>query len=464
VLVVGNSALPTALFTGCSFSPRIAISNQGGRRLNYPSNTHKFNTLALHAGQEPDQATLARGVPVHRTSSFVFRDAKHASDLFGLRELGNIYTRLMNPTTDVLEQRIAALEGGVGALAAASGTSAIFYSLINCMEAGEEFVSSLSLYGGTYTMFNDILPTLGIKTRFVDPCNPEEIRDAINSKTRAVFLESIGNPMLNVPDFEVVAGITREAHVPLIVDSTFTTPYLFRPIEHGADIVVHSLTKWIGGHGTGIGGIAVDSGKFDWTDPKFHLFNEPEASYFGIRFGHDLGDLQAMAWILRMRLVPLRNLGACLSPDNAWIFLQGVETLALRMERHCENSLAVAKYLEAHEKVSWVRYPGLEGDPSYKMAQKYFLKGAGGGVVVFGIAGASEAAKKFIDNLDLFSHLANVGDAKSLAIHPASTTHSQLTVDQRAEAGISDDLVRLSVGIEHIDDIIADLDKALAEA
>ena len=426
-----------------------------------PDSKHRFNTLALHAGQEPDPFTLARGVPVYRTSSYVFRDTKHAADLFSLKELGNIYTRLMNPTSDVLEKRMAALEGGVGALALASGTASIFYSLINVMEAGEEFISSSNLYGGTYTMFNDILPHLGIKVRFVDYNSPEHFRAALNAKTRAIFLETIGNPILGVPDFEEISALAREAHVPMIVDSTFTPPCIFRPLEHGADIVVHSLTKWIGGHGTGIGGIAVDSGRFDWTDPKFGLFNAPEPSYGGIRFGHDLGNLGPMAFILRMRLVPLRNLGACISPDNAWMFLQGLETLSLRMERHCSNAMAVARYLENHSRIAWVRYPGLPSDPSYRLAQRYFLDGQAGGMVVFGIKGKTKQAEGFIDRLKLFSHLANVGDAKSLAIHPASTTHSQLSSEQQMAGGLPPDLIRLSVGIEDIDDILEDLEQAL---
>jgi len=429
--------------------------------LSFSKRKLRFNTLALHAGQEPDPTTLARGVPIHRTSSYVFRDNEHAAALFSLKELGNIYTRLMNPTTDVLEQRMAALEGGVGGLALASGTSAILYSLINCMEAGDEFVSARDIYGGTYTMFNNILPQFDIKVKFADHDKPQQFRDAITSKTRAILIEPIGNPRLRIPDFDEIAAIAKVAQVPLIVDSTFAPPCMFRPIEHGADVVVHSLTKWIGGHGTGIGGIVVDAGKFDWTDPKFRLFNEPESSYFGIRFAHDLGDLQPMAYILRMRLVALRNLGACISPDNAWMFLQGLETLSLRMERHCSNSLAVARFLKDHNNVEWVLYPGLEGDPSYDTAQRYFKNGAGGAVVVFGIKGGAAAAEKFINNLSLFSHLANVGDAKSLAIHPAGTTHSQLTPEQQSEAGVSPDLVRLSVGIEDIEDILEDLDLAL---
>ncbi|MDQ7783341.1 MAG: aminotransferase class I/II-fold pyridoxal phosphate-dependent enzyme [Desulfomonilaceae bacterium] len=424
---------------------------------------YRFGTLAIHSGQSPDPTTLARAVPIHRTSSYVFRDSKHAAALFSLKELGNIYTRLMNPTTDVLEQRMAALEGGVGALAFASGTSAIFSSIINILESGDEFVSTSNLYGGTYTMFHDILPRFGIQVRFIDYRYPSRIKDMLNSKTKAIFLETVGNPKLGVPDFQAFSEIARDAHIPLIADSTFTTPYLCRVIDHGADVVVHSLTKWIGGHGTGIGGIVVDSGRFDWTDSKFRLFNEPEPSYAGLRFGHDLGDLQSMAFILRMRLVPLRNLGSCISPDNAWIFIQGLETLSLRMERHSSNALAVARFLERHHDVDWVRHPALESDPSYQLCRRYFRNGMGGGMVVFGIKGDPSRAERFIDNLKLFSHLANVGDAKSLAIHPAGTTHSQLTPEQQLAAGVPPELIRLSVGIEDIEDIIEDLEHAFSK-
>ncbi|MGC9029753.1 MAG: O-acetylhomoserine aminocarboxypropyltransferase/cysteine synthase family protein [Desulfomonilaceae bacterium] len=423
--------------------------------------SYGFDTLAIHAGQDPDPCTLSRGVPVYRTSSYVFRDSKHAADLFSLKELGNIYTRIMNPTTDILEKRIAALEGGVASLALASGTSAVFYAIINILEAGEEFISSRNLYGGTYTMFNDVLPQFGITVRFVDYDDPGQFRAALTDKTRAIFVESIGNPTLGVPDFEAISAIAREAHVPLIVDATFTPPCMFRALDHGADIVVHSLTKWLGGHGAGIGGVVVDSGKFDWTDPKFKLYNLPEPSYGGLRFAHDLGDLQSLAYILRMRLLPLRNLGACISPDNAWIFLQGIETLSLRMERHCANAEQVANHLLNHPKVQWVRYPALACDPSYPLAQKYFAGGKGGGMVVFGVKGGASEAERFVNRLELFSHLANVGDAKSLAIHPASTTHSQLSAAQQTAAGVPPDLIRLSIGLEDIHDIIDDIDQAL---
>ena len=424
-------------------------------------NEKGFETLALHAGQEPDPTTTARGVPVHRTSSYVFRDTQHAADLFGLKELGNIYTRIMNPTQDVLEKRLAALDGGQAALCLASGTAAIYYSVINICSAGEEIVSAHNLYGGTYTMFDSILPQFGITARFVDPLKPEDFEKAINEKTRAIFIETIGNPVLDVTDIEGIAKVAQAHHLPLIVDSTFTTPYLLKPIEYGADVVCHSLTKWIGGHGTGIGGVAIDAGTFDWTDTKFKLYNEPDASYHGVRYAHDLGDLNPVAFALRMRLVPLRNLGACISPDNAWMFLQGVETLSLRMERHSRNAEEVARFLANHRKVSWVRYPGLPSDPANPVAKKY-LKNGFGGMVVFGIKGGRDAGEKFINSLQLFSHLANVGDAKSLALHPGSTSHSQLSDEQQAASGLSPDLVRLSVGIENIKDIIADIERGLA--
>lgn len=425
--------------------------------------THGFETLCLHAGHQGDPTTMSRGVPVYRTSSYLFRDTEHAANLFGLKELGNIYTRLMNPTTAVLEERCAALEGGMAGLGLASGTAAIHYSILNICEAGDEIVSANDLYGGTYTMFGSIHPQVGIKTNFVDPTDPENFAKAITPKTKAIFLETCGNPALNVPDFDAIADIAQAHKLPMIVDGTFTTPYLFKPIEHGAAVVCNSLTKWMGGHGTSIGGIMVDSGKFDWTDSKFKLFNEPDSSYHGIRYAHDLGDLNPICFALRMRLVPLRNLGACLSPDNAWMFLQGIETLPLRMERHCQNALEAAKYLEASKLVEWVHYPGLESHPGHDVAKKYLKKGFGS-MVVFGIKGGAEAGKKFIESLKLFSHLANVGDAKSLAIHPATTTHSQLSEEQQAAGGITPELVRLSIGIESIDDIKKDLEQALEAA
>jgi O-acetylhomoserine (thiol)-lyase len=392
----------------------------------------------------------------------VFNSTEHAANLFALKELGNIYTRIMNPTQDVLEQRIAALEGGAAALALASGTSAVYYSIINLCSAGDEIVSANNLYGGTYTMFDNILPQFDIHVKFVDPRDPQNIERAVTEKTKGVFIETIGNPVLEFTDIGAIAEAAHRHHLPLIVDGTFTSPYLLRTIEHGADIVINSLTKWMGGHGTGIGGVVIDSGKFDWTDPKFTLYNEPDSSYHGIRYAHDLGDLNPVAFALRMRLVPLRNLGACISPDNAWMFLQGLETLPLRMERHCENALKVARFLKSHSAVQWVRYPGLEDDPSYPVARKYLSKGFGG-MVVFGIKGGFEVGSKFVENLKLFSHLANVGDAKSLVLHPSSTSHSQLNEEQQKASGLSPDLIRLSIGLEHVDDIIGDLEQAFAK-
>ena len=420
----------------------------------------KLETICLHGGHTPDVATHSRAVPVYRTSSFVFGDTEHAANLFALKELGNIYTRLMNPTQDVLEQRVAALDNGAAALALASGTSAIFYSIINLCQAGDEIVSANNLYGGSYTQFKDILPQFNINTHFVDSNDPENFAKAITPKTKLLFCETVSNPGLDVADIEAIAKIAHDHGLPLIVDSTFSTPYLQRPIDHGADIVIHSLTKWLGGHGNGIGGIVVDSGKFDWKSDKFPLMTEPESSYHGVRWAHDLGDLSPLAYILRMRVIPLRNLGACISPDNAWNFLQGIETLPLRMERHCDNALALAKHLKGHSGVEWVRYPSLDGDKNQPLAEKY-LQGKGGSMVVFGIKGGKEAGSQFIENCKLFSHLANVGDAKSLAIHPATTTHSQLPAEAQMAGGITPELVRLSVGIENIDDIITDVDLSL---
>ncbi len=423
-------------------------------------NGYGFETLALHAGQDPDPTTLARGVPVYRTSSYVFRDTQHAADLFALKELGNIYTRIMNPTQDVLEKRVAALEGGAAGLATSSGTSAIHYSIINICSVGDEVVSANNLYGGTYTMFDSILPQFGIKANFVDPSDASNFEKAITDRTRVLFIETIGNPVLQVTDVEAVAKVAQKHHLPLVVDATFTTPYLLRTIDYGATIVCNSLTKWLGGHGTAIGGLVVDAGTFDWTDERFKFYNKPDQSYNGIRWAHDLGDLQALAFILRMRVVPLRNLGACISPDNAWIFLQGIETLPLRMERHSSNALKVAEFLKKNKNVKWVRFPGLSDDPTFPVAKRYLKKGYGG-IVVFGIDGGREAGAKFIEGLKLFSHLANVGDAKSLALHPASTSHSQLSEEQQRASGLTPDLVRLSVGLEHIDDILNDIDQAL---
>ncbi len=354
----------------------------------------RIETLTLHAGQTPDPATLSRAVPIHRTSAYLFKDTTHAANLFSLKEPGNIYTRIGNPTQDTLEQRITALEGGAAAVAFASGTAAIFNSIINIASHGEEIVSANNLYGGTYTMFNNIFPQFGIKVKFARLDKLSSFEQNITEKTRAIYIETIGNPVLQVADIEAVAKIAQTHHLPLIVDSTFTTPCLLRPFEFGADIVVHSLTKWIGGHGTGIGGIVVDAGTFDWTDPKFKLYNEPDESYHGIRYAHDLGELNPAAFAVRLRIVPLRNLGACISPDNAWIFLQGTETLHLRMERHSQNALKVAEYLASHPQVQWVRYPGLKNDPSYSLAKKYLENGCGG-MVVFGVKGGFQAAKKW---------------------------------------------------------------------
>lgn len=426
----------------------------------------KFETLCLHGGTQPDPTTLARAVPVYRTASYTFRSTEHAANLFALRELGNIYTRLMNPTTDVLEKRVARLEGApeLGGLGVASGTSGVFYSIINLAQAGDNIVSARNLYGGTYTQFNDLLPALGIQARLVDSNDPRNFARNIDDRTRALFCETVSNPALEVTDLEAVARIAQEHGIPLVVDATFSTPYLTQPIAHGADVVVHSLTKWLGGHGTGIGGVVVDSGRFNWAAGKHPLFTTPDNSYHGLRWGVDLPEpLRPLAYILRMRTVPLRNLGACISPDNAWMFLQGIETLPLRMERHCENARLAALYLRRHPKVAWVRYPGLEEDPMYRLNQRY-LRGKGGAMVVFGIQGGKDAGRKFIDSLQLFSHLANVGDAKSLAIHPATTTHSQLNEDQQRAGGITPELVRLSVGLEHIEDILADLGQALQAA
>jgi len=420
---------------------------------------YRFETLSLHAGQTPDPSTLSRGVPIHRTSSYVFKNTEHAANLFALKELGNIYTRLMNPTTDVLEQRVAALEGGAAAVALASGTSAIHYAIITLAKQGDEIVSANNLYGGTYTMFDAILPQFGITTTFVNPHSPADFEKAITEKTRALFVETIGNPALDVADIAAIANIAHKRQLPLIVDGTFTTPWLLRSIEHGADIVINSLTKWLGGHGTAIGGIVVDAGRFNWKNKRFTLFNEPDPNYHGLRWAHDLPDaLAPIAFALRLRTVPLRNLGACISPDNSWIFLQGIETLSLRMKRHCDNALAIARFLKDHPKVAWVRYPGLPGDPAYPTAAKY-LKNGFGGMVVFGLKGGYDAAVKAIDSITLFSHLANVGDAKSLILHPASTSHSQLSEEQQRAGGLTPDLIRLSIGLEHVDDLIAALNK-----
>ena len=421
-----------------------------------------FETIAVQSGHSPDPTTLSRGVPVYRTSSFTFRNAEHAANLFGLKEFGNIYSRLGNPTNEVLETRVTQLEGGAASVAVASGTAAIFNTVITIARAGDEIVSATNLYGGTYTMFEAILPDLGITTRFANVLDPASFEAAITDRTRLIFIETIGNPVLDLADIDAISAIAKKHHLPLVVDATFTTPYLLRTIEHGADVVINSLTKWLGGHGTAIGGIATDAGSFDWSDPKFTLFNRPDPNYHGLRWAIDLSpELRKIAFALRFRTVPLRNLGACLSPDNAWIFLQGIESLHVRMPRHVDNALAVARFLKNHPKVSWVRYPGLEGDPSYPLSRKLLPRGSGG-MVVFGVKGGRPAGEKFIESLRLFSHLANVGDAKSLALHPASTSHSQLTEEQQKESGLTPDLVRLSIGIENIGDILADLELGLS--
>jgi len=418
----------------------------------------KFETLQVHGGQTPDPTTGSRAVPIYQTSSYVFRDTDHAANLFALKESGNIYTRIMNPTTDVLEQRVALLEGGVGALAVASGSAAVTYAIMNIAGVGDEIVAASTLYGGTYNLFKVTLPRYGITTKFVDPSDLSHFENAINENTKALYVESIGNPEINILDIEKLAKIAHAHKIPLIVDNTFATPYLFRPFEHGADIIVHSATKFIGGHGSSIGGIIVDSGQFDWIESgKFPGLTEPDDSYHGIRYAQDVGEA---AFITKARVQLLRDTGACLSPFNAFLFLQGLETLSLRVERHVSNAVKVATYLEAHPAVSWVKYPSLPSSPYYDLTNKYFPKGAGS-IFTFGIKGGVEAGKKFINNLKLFSLLANVADAKSLVIHPASTTHAQLSEVDLVKAGVSPDLIRLSIGIENIEDILEDLKIAL---
>ena len=424
---------------------------------------YHIETLAVHAGQNPhgDPATNARAVPVYRTTAYNFRNSQHGADLFALRELGNIYARLMNPTNDVLASRIAALEGGAAAQTLASGTAAIFFTVTNIARAGDEIVAASNLYGGTFSQFDAILPNAGINVNFTPVNDFEAVEAAINEKTRLLFIETVGNPALDIADIEGYAAIARKHHLPLVVDATFSTPALLRPIEHGANLVIHSLSKWIGGHGAGIGGVVVDAGNFDWTDPKFSLYNEPDRGYHGLRFAHDLPDpLKAVAFTIRLLTVGIRNQGPTLAPDAAWIFLQGVESLPLRMARHSENALAVAKWLQKHPKVAWVKYPSLSQP---ELAAKYLPTGAGG-MVVFGVKGGAEDARKVTDaaNGEIFSVLANVGDAKSLIIHPASTTHSQLSDEDLRKGGVLPELIRLSIGLEHIDDIISALDDALS--
>ncbi len=420
-----------------------------------------FDTLALHAGQEVDSATTARAVPIYQSTSYVFNDTDHAANLFSLSEFGNIYTRIMNPTTDVFEKRVAALEGGVGALGTASGQAAETLAILNIAGTGDEIVSSAGLYGGTYNLFHYTLPKIGIDIKFVDDANPEAFRGAITDKTKALYAETVGNPSLNTLDIEAVADIAHEAGIPLIVDNTLPSPYLINPLKHGADIVVHSATKFIGGHGTSIGGVLVDGGRFPWDNGKFPEFTEPDPSYNGLEIYPTLGEL---SYILKARVQMLRDYGPALSPFNSFLFLQGLETLHLRMERHSRNAMAVAEFLQGHDRVNWVNYPGLADHPSHELANKYHRDGLYGAILGFGIDGGLEAGKRFIDRLELHSLLANVGDAKSLVIHPASTTHSQLSADEQKTTGVTDDYVRLSVGLESIDDILYDLDQALSGA
>jgi O-acetylhomoserine (thiol)-lyase len=419
----------------------------------------KVETLALHGGQEPDPTTGSRAVPIYQTTSYQFKSTEHAANLFGLREFGNIYTRLMNPTTDVFEKRVAALDGGVGALAVASGQSAITLALLNIAKSGDEIVSADNLYGGTYNLFHYTFAKFGITVKFVKSNDLDAIQKAITPKTKAVYAESIGNPKLDVADLEGIAKVAHKNGVPFILDNT-VSPYLLRPIDHGVDIIVYSATKFIGGHGTSIGGVIVDSGKFDWTSGKFPLIAEPDPSYHGINFVEALKPLGNIAYIIKARVTLLRDLGPALSPFNSFLFLQGLETLHLRMPRHSENALAVAEYLSKHPKVTWVNYPGLKDSPEKDRVKKYLPKGAGA-ILGFGIKGGLEAGKKFIDSLELISHLANIGDAKSLAIHPATTTHQQLSEEERLATGVTQDFIRLSIGLEHIDDIIADIEQAL---
>jgi O-acetylhomoserine (thiol)-lyase len=424
--------------------------------------SYGFETLSLHAGQETaDSATGARAFPIYQTSSYVFDSPEHAANLFALKQPGNIYTRIMNPTQDAFERRVAALEGGVGALATASGQAAETLAILNIAEVGDEIVSSASLYGGTYNLFHYTLPKLGISVRFVDGRDPQNFRGAISDRTKAIYAETLGNPRLDTLDISAAAAIAHEYGLPLIVDNTVPTPYLVQPFKHGADVIVHSATKFIGGHGTSIGGIIVDSGKFDWAaSGRFPGLTEPDPSYHGLRYVEALGPL---AYIVKARTQLLRDLGPAITPFNSWLFLQGLETLPLRIERHSQNALRIAEFLEGHPAVSWVTYPGLPSHPQHELARKYFTHGYGA-IVGFGIKGGLEAGKQLIRHIELFSHLANIGDAKSLIIHPASTTHSQLTPDEQNETGVTPDFIRLSVGLETVDDLIEDLDQALRAA
>jgi O-acetylhomoserine (thiol)-lyase len=419
----------------------------------------KIETLALHGGQETDPVTGSRAVPIYQTSSYQFKNTEHAANLFGLKEFGNIYTRLMNPTTDVLEKRVALLDGGIAALATASGQAAITLSLLNIAQSGDEIVSADNLYGGTYTLFHYTFARLGIKVKFVKSGDLSAFKKAITGKTKAIYAESIGNPKLDVCDLQGIAKVAHDNGLPFVLDNT-VAPYILRPIDFGADIVVYSATKFIGGHGTSLGGLIVDSGKFDWTNGKFPLIADPDPSYHGINFVEALKPFGNIAYITKARVALLRDLGPALSPFNAFLLLQGIETIHVRMPRHCENALAVAGYLSKHRKVSWVNYPGLDNSPEKEKAKKYLSKGAGA-IIGFGVKGGLAAGKKFIESLELISHLANIGDAKSLAIHPATTTHQQLSREEQLSAGVTEDFIRLSIGIEHIDDIIADIEQAL---
>ncbi len=419
-----------------------------------------FETLSIHAGQEPDPHTGARAVPIYQTTSYVFKDTDHAARLFGLEEAGNIYTRIMNPTTDVLEKRLAALEGGIGALAVSSGQAAETLALLNIAGQGDEIVSGSSIYGGTYTLFKYTFSNLGIEVKFADSTDPESFEEKITEKTKALYVETIGNPELVVPDFKRLAQIAHCAGIPLIVDNTFATPYLCRPFEFGADIVLHSTTKFIGGHGNSIGGVIIDSGNFDWDNGKFTGLTEPDPGYHGIKHNEQFGKA---AFIGKARVGLLRDLGSCISPFNSFLLLQGIETLSLRMERHCENALKIAQYLQSDSRVNWVNYPGLKNHKTYQNTEKY-LSGGAGGIITFGIKGGSQGGKKFIENLDIISHLANIGDSRTLAIHPASTTHQQLSEKEQNKSGITADMIRLSVGIEKIDDLLEEIDRSLDAA
>lgn len=435
---------------------------------NGTQHTYRFETLQLHAGQRPDPTTGARALPVYQTTSYQFNDTAHAANLFGLREFGNIYTRIMNPTTAVFEERIAALEGGAAALATSSGQAAQFTAVATIAQAGDNIVATTYLYGGTYNQFKVAFPRLGIGVKFVRGDSPEEFERAIDSRTKAIYVETIGNPKLNIPDFEAIADVAHRNGIPLIVDNTFGAGgYICRPFNFGADIITHSATKWIGGHGTSIGGVIVDSGKFPWDNGKFPVFTEPSPGYHGLKFWEVFGQgspLGNIAFIIRARVETLRDLGPCQSPFNSFLLVQGLETLSLRVDRHCQNALALARWLQKDPRVEWVWYPGLESHPHHAVATRYLRAGCFGGIVVFGLRGGLHAGRTFIDSVQLASHVANVGDARTLVIHPASTTHEQLGPAEQEESGVTPGMVRVSVGIEHIDDIIADFDQALAAA